>query len=531
MKNLARFLGGLGAIFFIFGMVATLMFQGQLRAVGYTQIALGIVGLGLFFFHFIGEVFKALSRKREAIFGIVGAFVILLILIGANVVAHSKWGERKFDTTTNKIHSLAPDSVALVKNLPAPISVVAFFAEGAREKDLLKDLVEKYSYISNQISFHIYDPDHEPALMQQYEAHADEVLVRNEKTKKTIKLTTISEQDLTTAIKRVNSITQKAVYFIQGHGEGDLDDDKTGQGLLIQKMLLENEGFKVSPLNLASQHEIPKDASMVIGWGAQRPYTKAEVDTLTTYLERGGSVILAQDPLVAPSKDKLMATGLDPLLEKYGFQFKPSIVLEYQIQLLRGKVINAKLAVSDYAAHAISSRLNKQSVTEFFLVQPVLQSEGFKSADVKRTQLVATSQNSWAETDMNALFVSQKPNPEGKKAGPLPIGQIAEWTTPASVKEPISAQGKLVVFGDADFGTNQLIQSGYNRDLILNTYGYLAGEEATVSIRPKNWTTSTLEIDLPQRRLIYYASIFVIPQLIMGLGVVIWLLRRGRSAA
>ncbi|MBN8555524.1 MAG: GldG family protein [Deltaproteobacteria bacterium] len=528
MKNLARFFGGLGIIFLVFGLIATLMFEGQLRAVGYAQLLLGVIGLSIFLFYFFGEFFKALTRKREVIFGIIGAFVILLILIGANIVAHSKWGERKYDTTINKIHSLSPDTVTLVKNLTAPITIVGFFSEGSREKDLVKDLAEKYTYLSNQITFNVYDPDHEPALLKQFDAQNDQVLVRNEKTKKTIKLTAISEQDLTTSLKRVLSTNQKTIYFLQGHGEGDLDDDKTGQGLLIQKVLLENEGFKVVPLNLVAQREIPKDASIIAAWGAQRPYTKAEVDLLSTYLEKGGALIIAQDPLLSTSKDKLIATGLEPLLEKYGLQFKPSVVLEYQIQLLRGKVINAKLAAAEYGEHPITSRLGKQNVTEFFLVQPVLQTENFKSKDITRIALALTSQNTWAETDMNALFITQKPSSDGKKSGPLPIGQIAEWPITATKDTPAS-QSRLIVYGDADFGTNQLIQSGFNRDLVLNTYGFVAGEEATVSIRPKSWTTSTLEIDLPQRRLIYYASVFVVPQLIMALGVVIWLVRRGRS--
>lgn len=111
----------------------------------------------------------------------------------------------------------------------------------------------------------------------------------------------------------------------------------------------------------------------------------------------------------------------------------------------------------------------------------------------------------------------------------MPIGQLAEWKTSDTVKDARSPQGRLIVFGDSDFGNNQLIQTSYNRDLFLNTFNYMAGDEAALSIRPKTWTTSTLEIDQMQRTFIYYSSLLVVPQLILMLGLIIWMLRRARA--
>ena len=111
----------------------------------------------------------------------------------------------------------------------------------------------------------------------------------------------------------------------------------------------------------------------------------------------------------------------------------------------------------------------------------------------------------------------------------IPIAQLAEMTIGDQVKDALSKKAKLVVFGDADFANNQMIQGGFNRDLFLNSFNYLAGEEVTVAIRPKTWTSSTLEINESQRMVVYFASIFFIPELIMGLGVVIWLFRRSRA--
>jgi len=530
MKHLARFFGGLGLIFLIFGSVAILMFQGQFSPIGYPQFALGLIGVIIFLVYFFRDALQTISRKREIIYGLLGSLIVLFILIGANVIAHSKFGERKFDMTVNKIHSLSPESIQLVKNLPTPISVVAFLAPADPRTEAVKELVGKYTYASKQVSLNVYDPDKEPAKLQQFDAHSDEIIVRNEKTKKTVKLTSLTEQDLSTAIRRVMSAESKAIYFTQGHGEGDLEDDKTSQGLYIAKYLLENEGFKVLPLPLATKAELPKDVTIIVAWGAQRPFSKSEVETLENFLGRGGSLVIGQDPLLAPTKDRVIPAGLEPLLEKYGLEFRPSVILEYQLQLLRGKVITTNLAITDYnKEQPIASRLGKESVTEFSMAQPVLQKANFADKSVKRSVILSSSANSWAETNIASIFVTQKPTIDASDIkGPLPLGQAAEWDVSDKVKDAISKKGRLVVYGNSGFANNQFIQSGFNRDLFLNTFAYLGGEEVSLTIRPKTWTTSTLEIQPSQRRLIYYASLFVIPEMIMCLGMLIWIFRRAR---
>ncbi|MDB5037352.1 MAG: hypothetical protein JWQ35_880 [Bacteriovoracaceae bacterium] len=528
MKKYARYYGALGAIFFIFGAITSIMLQGTLKYFGIVEFLVGLFGLAVFTFYFIGEALRTISQKREILFGLVGGLFLLLILIGANVVAHSQFGERKFDTTANKVHSLSSESINLIKNIGANIKIIAFFTKGAQQKPFLDDLAQKYSYQSKKIKFEIIDPDQNPAQVKNYEGAPDEVIVRNEDTKKSMKLTTMTEEALTSAIKRVMSAKTKVVYFLQGHGEGDLEDDKTSQGLYIAKILLENEGYTVRALNLASKTEIPSDANMVAAWGATRALSKAEVDALTRYFERGGDLVVGQNPILAATKDKIVPSGFDPLLERAGLEFKPSILLEQQLQLLRGNVINAKLPITDFGKHQITGSLGAQAVVEIFLAQPVLQKKDFKDNKVTRTILASTSDKSWAESDIASIFITQKPTPKGQLPGPLAIGEAAELTVSDQVKDSLSKTGKLVAYGDASFATNQLIQSGYNRDLFLNSFNYLGGEDGTLSIRPKAWTSSTLEINESQRLVVYFASIFLIPQIIMGLGAIIWIFRRSR---
>lgn len=530
MKTYARYFGGLGIIFLIFGAISSLMLRGTLQLVGISEFILGLFGVGIFIFYFLGEALRTISQKREVLYGVLGGLLLLVILIAANVVAHSQFGEKKFDTTANKIHSLSNESAQLIKNLDANIKIIGFFTKAAQQKPFLEDLARKYTYESSKIQFELVDPDENPATLKAYEASPDEVLVRNEKTKKSMKVTTMTEESVTTAIKKVMSTKTRTVYFLEGHAEGGIDDDKTTAGLYIAKILLENEGYSVKSINLASKTEIPADANVVAVWGSQRAVSKSEVDLISHFFERGGSVLVGMNPIVAPTKDKISPSGLEPLLDVAGLEAKAAIILEHQLQLLRGNVINAKIAVTDFGQHQITSGFGTPAVVEVFLSQPVLQKQKLAATNITRTLLASTSKQSWAETNIGSVFVTQKPNPQGKEAGPLPLAQLAELTLPAEAKDKISPKGRLIVFGDANFANNQMIQGGYNRDLFLNSVNYLGGgEEAILSIRPKTWTSSTLEINESQRLVVYFASIFLIPQLIMGLGIVIWLFRRSRA--
>jgi ABC-type uncharacterized transport system involved in gliding motility auxiliary subunit len=529
MKRYARYLGGLGIIFLIFGAFMALFTAGPIEYVGIAETIVGLFSVGVFLFYYFREALNTISQKREIFYGIAGGLLLLLILIGANVVAHSKFGEGKFDTTANKIHTLSSESINLVKNLKNTIKVVGFYQKASPQKPYFEDLAKKYAFENSKLHFEVIDPDQEPAAVKNYDAAPDKVVLRNEDTKKTMQIEVISEEAITTAIKKVMSEKTKVIYFVQGHNEGDLDDEKAG-GLSGAKHLLENEGFAVRPLNLAAKPEIPTDGNVIAAWGAQRSFTKSEIDTLAQYLQRGGSLLVGQNPILATTKDKLVSAGLDPLLDIVGLEFKPAVILEQRIQPNGRLAVTPQIAVADFAKHQITNGFNSQAVIGLFFAQPVAQKAKFTATNVTRNVLASTSKATWAETDIGSIFITQKPNPKNKEIGPLPTAQVAELTLPADAKNKISPKGKIVVFGDANFGTNQLIEAGYNRDFFLNAASYLSGEEeATISIRPKTWTTSTLEIKDTQRLAVAFMSIFLIPQLIMCLGTLIWTYRRSRA--
>src|SRR5690606_37584569 len=120
MKNAAKFLGAIGLVFFIYGLIAAFFLGGHLRSIAIGQVVLGLIGCIIFASYYTREALATVSRKSDIFYGALGGAFLLFILIGVNVVAHSKWGEKQFDLTVNKIHSLSEESQRIVRDIQTP---------------------------------------------------------------------------------------------------------------------------------------------------------------------------------------------------------------------------------------------------------------------------------------------------------------------------------------------------------------------------------------------------------------------------
>ena len=55
------------------------------------------------------------------------------------------------------------------------------------------------------------------------------------------------------------------------------------------------------------------------------------------------------------------------------------------------------------------------------------------------------------------------------------------------------------MFGDSDFASNMLFRAGGNRDLFMNTLGWLSQQENLISIRPKEPSDRRLTMNAAQQ--------------------------------
>ena len=82
-----------------------------------------------------------------------------------------------------------------------------------------------------------------------------------------------------------------------------------------------------------------------------------------------------------------------------------------------------------------------------------------------------------------------------------------------------------MVVGDAEFLNPQFASIG-NADFVLNTLNWLQDEHESISIRPKNIVSEYLNINSFQILLFSGIVVILIPLIILGSGLVVWLRRR-----
>jgi ABC-type uncharacterized transport system involved in gliding motility auxiliary subunit len=141
---------------------------------------------------------------------------------------------------------------------------------------------------------------------------------------------------------------------------------------------------------------------------------------------------------------------------------------------------------------------------------------------VTTTTLVQTPETSWAETAYQGGGDLERGPDELQ--GPVPIAVAIERRTLAAERRTDGA--RLVVVGDSSFATTRFFGTGSNGDFFLNILGWLAGEETSVTLRPKQRGATRVALTENQLYGVVFFSVNLLPLLLTGFGFSVWAVRR-----
>jgi ABC-type uncharacterized transport system involved in gliding motility auxiliary subunit len=188
---------------------------------------------------------------------------------------------------------------------------------------------------------------------------------------------------------------------------------------------------------------------------------------------------------------------------------------------------------ASYPSHPITDRFKVMTV--YPLARSVTPVSGGVNGHIAQP-VVETSNRSWAETNLKGVFSSQPAKldeAEGDKRGPITIAAaVSAPATPADPSKPPESadapkpETRVVVFGDSDFAANAYLGFSGNRDLFMNTVGWLSQQENLISIRPKQADDRRLTLTAAQQNNILWLSLVIIPGFVFGTGVYSWWRRR-----
>jgi ABC-type uncharacterized transport system involved in gliding motility auxiliary subunit len=452
-----------------------------------------------------------MKRKRFFLYGtnaLVLSLIVLGILVVLNYLAYRR--DNRFDVTEGKLHSLSDQTIKVVNTLDKEIEVLAFFKEVGVDRREFQDLINGYTKKSDKIKLKFIDPDKEPGVSKKYEVneYGTVVLVRGDQNVK-VKLADLisggivdnSEEEITNGIIKLSKDKKKTIYFITGHGEGDIKDNTEPKGFGSLKHALEGESYNVEELVALPESSIPGEDSILVVAGPKKPLIEKEIEAIKRYIDLGGKAVFMIEPR---SGDSLVS-----LLRNYGFDMRDDIIIDPSSKLIGGGDIAPIIA--EYTNHDITNDF------KFATIFPYSRSINVNNKDKVKTALIAnTSQYSWAESDFSLFDKGTAQQDPGDKQGPLGVVAVGETRD----------KGRIAVFGSVDFASNRFFDFSGNSDFFLNTINWVSGDEDLISIRPRFAKEGRLTLSGNQMRIIFSITVVILPAIVLFSGIAIWWKRR-----
>ena len=520
-------------------------------------------------------------KTKLAATGISAIVIIVVILVVINLISVNVFG--RIDLTEGKIYSLSESSKQIVGSLDDRITVKCYFSEDLdppynANARYVKDQLDEYrSYSRGNLSFSFIDPIKDkkeqearsyqiPAVpmqtlrrdkMEIKQVYMGMVILFEDKQEviPVIQNTASLEYEITRAIRKLTTSFTPKVAFTEGHGELDLKENLT----YVDKVL--GEEFEVQSINLKATKSIPADIQTIYVVGPKSPFSSWELYQLDQFLMRGGKLGLLIDRVQAEIQQGFAQPqnpGFDAFLTHFGVNVNSNMVIDAQcaqiaIQQQQGQFRFQSLKeyplFPKVTAFSKDNMIVKDLQSINLIFASTLDTTQFQSSPLKIEVLARTSKNTgilvppynidpmrqWTKADFISSpqpvgvaitgnftsFFAGKPKPDMDTVLADNLGAVPETRLDSG------DQGRLVVWGDADFISDQVLRDQSNLIMFQNMTDWLSQDQGLISIRSKDVTGRPLkQTEDSTRTLVKFLNIFLMPAVVIVFGVARWQIRK-----
>jgi len=478
---------------------------------------------------------------RYTISGLVGVVLVIALTLMVNWLSARKWV--RSDWTSSQIYTLSEKSENILDSLEQEIRVVVFMTPTSPMFDQVHELLARYRAASENVSVEYIDPDREPLKTRQLAEQfgisvADTVVFVYADRTKYVTSDQMAEMDyssmqygqapsmrafkgeeqFTSAILSLVSPEVPRVYFVTGHGEASLAPSGGGPGdrsLSVLEEALKRDNIEVADTSLLSG-SVPPDTDVLAIVGPTRAFTEAEVEALDAFLDDGGRLLVALDPLITP-EGTMRPTRLEAFLAERGVVVHDDLVVDPSRQLPFYDL--SAVYLTGFSAHPVTQGMEGLAV--LFTVARSLAADG-DGAQV----VVETSDEGWGETDLGMLLRGEPVAPEeSDNPGPAAVAVVVEGATGADAEAELPAY-RVAAFGDSDFLSDLEIANAGNLVLATNAFNWLAAREDLVGIPPRDVEQVSLFLTHQQMRNLLLLVLVAMPAAAIFAGVLVWRRRR-----
>jgi hypothetical protein len=361
---------------------------------------------------------------------------------------------------------------------------------------------------------------------------------------------------------------KRKIYFLQGNGELDINStqdeprrnlrktlDEFGCSILVEG--LKKEQFDVQGLSFAEQlpkeksgnlayakvtgpdkrKEVPDDADALVIAGPGVPIDAKTIDALERYMDRGGKLLVYLDIVLDAKSTRLITTGLEDFLRKYGvlvgsdfalrvagddprfvFATVPkdttndlasSFIGDPPVFMRTARIVRPDPAAQKYKAD-ILLQLDRRD--------PRLRSVYLEETAVRALENPVTYLRELDNQGTLAARISAEPVP-------VALAVSEKLIDPGSGKENLKP--RMIVFGDAECISNpDIVRNQVSFGWIASALEWMAERKGLIGPRPKETSSYTINPQVVNVQRLAYLPGWLMMLSILSLGAGIWVVRR-----
>ena len=466
-------------------------------------LSLGL-GAALFFFAFallLNIKYLKVLLKSESLHFVGKSFLVIfltfVLIVSLNFIFFKVNIFR--DVTDNKINSLNPLTVSLLKALPDKLEFFYFHVDNEHVKGfekIVRDEIQRYKNINNHVVFRSHSVFKRPDLAKEFKVGDEQSTLYLRYKGRIQRISDLKEMDIMNALLKLTK-DPKNIYFLTSHKTRQIDDSSTF-GLSAMKEQLERLHYQLD--NLTDLRRIPEDAALLVIVGPRQQLLPQEAQLLEKYLRKGGSLLLALDPGES--------VGFESLLKAYGIQFQNDFIFDEQSQVGQSPLL--VITHSGESQHEVPRNLTGGQ-NPFFFISSSLEILPDQAEGRQVSPLLEYLPSAKGRSDID-------PQSEVLNTGKLNAALISEGLEGYDFY-------RLAVVGDSDFLTNQFSQQAGTFDFIISLLSYLSKDEDLLRMRPS--LPKSTPLTLTQTQLNLYFVFFILPYaLIFFVAALFFKLRR-----
>lgn len=473
----------------------------------------------------IKTFFKKIVNSRNLKYG-TNSLILTAVVIAIAVIINLLVGmtSLKVDLTSNKLFSIGDQTKEILEKLDKEVVIYGLFDDekikGTEYNDVTELLNQYAKYPKVEIKY--IDPERNPGIINDLDpenlkeiSNNDFVVKSGNKIKKLSYYDLFStqfnqqtygydttglnaEQGFTGAIKYVISEVTPVVYFMEGHDENKVDSVYTSV-----KEYLEMNNYDIKTLNLFTLESVPEDAELIVIASPKKDLTSEENFRLKKYLDAGGKAIFMFDSLEHDTD----LSQFENVLVDYGVGINYDKVLENDTA--RRDPTNPYAILLDIQSNAVIP----QKFNTIFA--------NSRSINILKNTKEYISVTSLAKTSDKAVGEQINKARGENILGPLDLAVAVEDKGSYEVS-------KILVFGNSGFISDSFLQQYGPNGLYFFLYSlnWMQDKEEEVFIEAKMYETPMLNINAQQSIILGIIVVVVVPLIILGLGLFVYLRRR-----